>query len=242
MKRILFLVFIFAFTVSWSQDAEESSKTKLKANGTISLNSNGIAYIPAFSLDKPALMGSFSLVKNRFSYDPQLSYGLDLRPWIIDNWIHYKLIDKPAFELKAGAVFSAFFSKYKTQDDEVLQAQRYFATEIVGVYKISPNSSMSFTYLFDRGVDPGTLIGHYINLGAERSEINLGKHGLLSAALQIFYIDYTGNSDGLFISPKISASVRNVPFSIFFQAIQALNSNISPFPGFKWNVGLAYTL
>jgi len=32
------------------------------------------------------------------------------------------------------------------------------------------------------------------------------------------------------------------PFSVFFQAIQALTSNISPSPGFRWNVRLAYML
>jgi hypothetical protein len=114
--------------------------------------------------------------------------------------------------------------------------------EFKGVYKISTNSSLSLTYLYDRGQDPGTLIGHYINVGVERSEINIGKSVLLSATLDLFYINYTGNNDGLFITPKISSLLRNVPFSIFFQAIQALNSNISPFPGFKWNIGLAYTL
>lgn len=242
IKKILPLVFLLVFTASWSQEKADSTKTKLKANGTISLNSNGIAYIPAFSLDKPAIIGAFSLVKNRFSYDPVLSYGLDLRPWIIDNWMHYKIVNKPTFEFIAGALFSAYFSEYEAQDEMVWQAQRYFAVEFTGVYKIAANSSMSLTYLYDRGQDPGTLIGHYINFGVERSEINVGKKVLLTAALNLFYINYTGNSDGLFITPQISSSLRNVPFSIFFQAIQALNSNISPFPGFKWNIGLSYTL
>ena len=242
MKKILPLVFLLVFSASWSQEKTDNSKTKLKASGTISLNSNGIAYIPAFSLDKPAIIGAFSLAKNRFSYDPVLSYGLDLKPWIIDNWMHYKIVDKPSFEFIAGALFSAFFSEYEAEDQMVWQAQRYFAVEFTGLYKISTNSSISLTYLYDRGQDPGTLIGHYINFGAERSEINIGKNVLLSATLDLFYINYTDNNDGLFITPKISSTVRNVPFSIFFQAIQALNSNISPFPGFKWNIGLSYTL
>ena len=242
LKQIVYLVFLFTFSVSWSQEKAESSKSKFKVNGTVSLNSNGIAYIPAFSLDKPAIIGAFSIAKNRFSYDPILSYTLDLKPWIIDNWLHYKIIDRPAFELKAGAVFSAFFSDYKAQDEEIRQAQRYFAVELVGAYKFAPNSSLSLTYLYDRGIDPGTLIGHFINLGVEKSEINLGKSGLLAAVLQLFYINYSGDNDGLFVAPKIIFSLRNIPFSIYFQAIQALNSNIDPFPGFKWNIGLSFTL
>lgn len=243
IKHLLSLLFIFIFTLTcWSQEETKSSKAKLKAKGSVSLNSNGIAYIPAFSLGKPAIIGSFSLVKNRFSYDPQLSYGLDLRPWIIDNWMHYKLIARPSFELIAGGVISAFFSDYETQDEVLKRAQRYFALETTGVYKWAPNASMSFTYLRDMGADPGTLKGHFVNLGIERSEIKLGDKGLLMAAIQIFYIDYTGNNDGLFVSPKASLSISTVPFSLFVQAIQALQSNIDPFPGFNWNVGMVYTL
>ncbi len=190
---MVYLVFLFIFTISWSQDKADSSRNKLDAIGTISLNSNGIAYIPAF-------------------------------------------------ELKAGVVISAFFSEYEAPNEVIWQAQRYFAIEFTGLYKVAPNSSLSLTYLHDRGQEPGTLIGHYINLGVDKSEIAIGKKGLLSTALQLFYLNYSGNNDGIFISPKISFSVRTIPSSIYFQAIQALDSNITPFPGFKWNLGLSYTL
>lgn len=242
MKQALCLVYLFIFTFSWSQEKADSSKSKLEAKGTISLNSNGIAYIPAFSLGKPAISGAFSLSKNRFSYDPILSYSLDLKPWIIDNWLHYRLIDKPEFELRAGAVISAFFSEYEAQNEVVLQAQRYFGAEVTGTYKITTNNSLSLTYLHDRGQDHGTLIGHFINIGYERSEIKIGKNGILNTTLQLFYINYSGNNDGIFVTPTISFSLRPVPSSIYFQAIQALDSNTDPFPGFNWNLGWSYTL
>lgn len=198
-------------------------------------------YLP-FHLINQLLLGAFSLQKGRFSYDPQLSYGLDLKPWIIDNWFHYKIVDRPVFEFKAGAVISAFFSEYESEDETILQAQKYLALEFIGRYKFSPTTSLAFTYLLDRGQDPGTLSGHFFNLQADKSDINLGKKGLLDAGLQLFYINYTGNEDGLFAAAYVSASLRNIPFSVFAQAIQALWSNIDPFPPFKWNVGLAYTL
>ena len=65
MKQFLFLVSLFIFTVTWSQETTENTKANLEATGTISINSNGIAYIPAFSLDMPAIIASFSLAKNR---------------------------------------------------------------------------------------------------------------------------------------------------------------------------------
>jgi len=242
-KLSVSLLLLFLFTCAWSQEQADSIHSKkLNASARVSLNSNGIAYVPAFSLGKPALIGAFSLSKGRFSYDPVLNYGLDLKPWIIDNWVHYKIVDRPAFEFKTGAVFSAFFSEIDTEDDPILQVQKYLAVEFISSYRFNPNSSLVFTYLLDRGQDPGTVTGHFFNLQAERSDFRLGKKSLLSASLQLFYINYTGNEDGLFTAANISASIRDIPFSVFFQAIQALASNISPFPEFKWNVGLAYSI
>lgn len=242
-KLLASLILCSLFTISWSQDSADSTRSKkLKAEATVSINSNGIAYIPAFSLDKPAIIGSFSLIKGRFSYDPQLSYSLELRPWIIDNWFHYKIIDRPVFEFRAGAVISSFFTDIETDDEVIHQAQKYLAVEFTGKYKFTPTTSLSLTYLLDRGQDPGTVTGHFFNLQGDKSDIKLGKRGLLSASLQLFYINYTGNEDGLFTAGNISFSLRNIPFAVFGQAIQAISSNIEPFPKFKWNVGLSYTL
>ena len=240
VKFFASLAFLIVCNLCWSLERTDSTKSPLKARASVSLNSNGIAYIPAFSLDKPALIGSFSLAKGRFSYDPQLSYGLDLKPWIIDNWFHYRIVDRKAFEFKAGAVFSAFFTEYETGEETLLQVQQYLAAELVATYKFTARSSLAFTYLIDRGQDPGTLSGHFFNLQADRSDFRLGKKALLSASLQLFYIDYTGDNDGLFTALYLSASPVNIPFSLFFQGIQPLWSNISPAPGFKWNLGLAY--
>jgi hypothetical protein len=226
----------------YGREKSDSVKTKLMTQATVSLNSNGISSIPAFSLDKPAIIASLALTKNRFSYEPVLAYGLDLRPWFIDNWLRYKIINRPAFELRTGFNISSFFSEFKLEDTTAWQAQRYFALELTGTYKFSPNSSLALMYWNDRGQEPGTLKGHFINLMYDRSNIPVGQHMLLGVNLQLFYINYDGDNDGLFITPRISSGVRNLPFSLFFQAIQALASNIEPWPEFRWNVGLGYTL
>jgi hypothetical protein len=241
-RKSLSLLFLFMFTGICLAESGDSLKTKLKAAATFSLNTNGISSIPAFSLGKPAVMASVSLAKNRFSYDPTLAYGLNFKGWFIDSWLHYRLIDKPHLEFRPGFNFSTFFSDYKNQDETIRQAQRYFTIEFTGIYKFSSNSSLTIGYWNDRGQDKGTLLGHFFNLVGERSDIKLGKSVLLTVDLQIFYIDYEGDNDGLFLSPKVTASLRDKPFTIFFQPIQALESNISPFPGFRWNLGVAYML
>jgi len=242
MRIPFLLVFISIFSVSLADEPADSINKKLTASATVSLNSNGIASIPAFSLDKPAVMASISLVKNRFSYTPTLAYGLDLRPWFIDNWLNYKFIRRSAFDLTAGFNISTFGSKYAVADGSVWEAQRYFAVALTGVYRLSPKNTLTFAYWRDMGQEKGTLKGHFFNSVFERNNMSVGKSLLFSAAIQIFYINYTGENDGLFVSPKASVSVRNLPFSLFFQATQALNSNIRPWPGFRWNVGFGYTL
>ena len=242
MRFFLCLVFVSISMVAFTQEETSAPKNKLIAGAIVSLNSNGIATIPAFSLGKPAIIASISLAKNRFSYTPTLAYSLDLRPWFIDNWLNYKIIRRPVFELTAGFNLSTFGSKYNLPDGSIWEAQRYFAYAMTGVIKLSEKNSLTIAYWNDNGQEKGTLRGHFFNLVGERTDMNIGKSVLLSAAVQVFYINYDGNNDGFFVSPKITSSVRDIPFSLFFQATQAISSNISPFPGFRWNIGVSYTL
>jgi hypothetical protein len=242
LRATMGIIFLMISVAGYSAEPSDSTKKKIKATAIFSLNSDGISSIPAFSLGKPAVMASVSLAKNRFSYDPTLAYGLDFKGWFIDSWLHYRLIDKPHFEFRPGFNFSTFFSDFKNQDQTIREAQRYFTIEFTGIYKFSQNTSLTIGYWNDRGQEKGTLIGHFFNLVGERSDIKLGKSMLLTVDLQVFYIDYEGDNDGLFLSPKVSASLRDKPFTIFFQPIQALESNITPFPGFRWNIGLGYSL
>jgi hypothetical protein len=239
--RITFcLLFLLFFSLGYSTEKTDSTRSKLKISGNLSLNSNGIAPIPAFSLGKPALIAAFTLQKRRFSYDPQIAFGLDMRPWIIDNWVHYRLIYKPKFELRTGVDFSMFFDEYDTGDYTILQGQQYIAFELAGIFRFTPKSILSLMYWSDNGQDHGTIKGNFYNIVYDRNDIEIGENVLFSASLQLFYIDYTGDNDGLFVSPRIASSLKKIPLSLFFQAIQPLTSNIEPYPGFRWNAGLAY--
>jgi len=240
MRLFFCLLFVSIFSLGRSTEKPDSTKSKFNISGSLSLNSNGIAPIPAFSLDKPALIGAVTLQKKRFSFDPQIAYGLDMRPWIIDMWLHYRLIYKPEFELRAGVDFSMFFGEYDAGDYKILQGQQYITFELAGIYRFTPKSILTLMYWNDNGQDHGSIKGNYYNIVYDRNDIEIGRNVLFSATLQLFYVGYTGNNDGLFVSPKIASSVKNLPLSLFFQAIQPLSSNIEPYPGFRWNLGLAY--
>jgi hypothetical protein len=236
------VLLIFISFVSLSQESVDKPDSKLKAGCTFSINTNGISSIPSFSLGDPALIAAPTLTLGRFNYEPVLAYDLDIQPWFIDNWFRFKIINRPKFEFRTGLNFSMYFSDYKLPDDTVLQGQRYWAAEFTAIYKPSARSFISGAYWNDRGQDEGTITGHYLALMGERSEIGIGKTFLLAVNLHLFYINYTGPNDGLFISPKLTASLKNLPFSLYLHCIQAITSNISPFPGFSWNLGFAYTI
>ena len=124
----------------------------------------------------------------------------------------------------------------------MIKAERFFTFSLAGTYKFSPTSTLTLDYWSDNGQEKGSMTGHFVYLAYDRSEIPVGNRALISINLMLFYINYTDNNDGFFVSPKLSLSIRNFPVSLFFQAIQAIESNISPWPGFNWNVGIGYSL
>jgi len=241
MKVLIIFIFCSISILAIPNEKPDSLKSHVEVSGVVSLNSNGIAPIPYFALGKPALISNISISKNRFSYDPQLAYGFDMRPWIMDNWFHYKLISKPEFELRTGINTSMFFSALDSTGEKIWRGQKYMAFELAAIYKFSQTSSVSLMTWLDRGLEDGTVSGYFINLVGDMSDIAIGKHILMAVSLQTFYINYTGKNDGLFISPKISFSSRNLPIVIYSQGIQPLICNISPFPSFQWNAGIGYS-
>jgi hypothetical protein len=242
MKQIMVALMILTISSAAFSQVSEIKDNKLKAECTFSINTNGISSIPSFSLGEPAVIAAPSFTKGRFNYEPVLAYDLDIQPWFIDNWFRYKIIERPKFEFRTGVNFSMYFSDYKLPDETILQGQRYWAAEFTAIFKPSDRSFISAAYWNDRGQDPGTIKGHFLSLMGERSQIALGRSFLIALNLHLFYINYDGNNDGLFISPKVTSSLRNLPFALFFHGIQTITSNITPFPGFYWNLGFSYTL
>jgi hypothetical protein len=242
--RFAFLLVLITFPVLlFSQEKKDSLANKLEPYLNFSLNSNGIAPIPAFSLDKPAVIANVGVAKGRFSYDPGLAYGLDGKAWYIDSWLHYKIISRPKFELKLGVNFSSYFSPDTSLSGiKIKRSERYFTFSLTCTRKLSPSSSLSFDYWSDNGQESMSIRGHFFDIVYDRSEIALGQKALLGVNLMLFYINYTGNNDGLFFSPKVSLGLRHFPASLFIQSSQAFSSDIVPFPGFRWNLGISYTL
>jgi hypothetical protein len=96
-------------------------------------------------------------------------------------------------------------------------------------------------YWSDNGIEPGSISGHYGSITGEINNVNIGESLFFSGSVQLFYINYDGNNDGFFVSPRLAWNYGNLPLSLFFQASQVIQSNIEPSPGFRWNVGVDFS-
>src|SRR5215203_1775900 len=79
-KRLLIL-FPFFFLVQFSFSQKTDSTKKLNHFGAgVSVTNYGIAFVPAFSLGKPAVIFDMS-VGRRLSFDPQFRFALRSEPF-----------------------------------------------------------------------------------------------------------------------------------------------------------------
>src|SRR4051812_6824451 len=91
IKKLL-LVISFSSLALFSFSQKIDSTKKLNHLGaSVSITNNGIAFVPAFSLGKPAVIFDMSAGR-RLSFDPQFRFALDGKPWsFIFSW-RYKLL------------------------------------------------------------------------------------------------------------------------------------------------------
>ncbi|MDZ7607257.1 MAG: hypothetical protein U5K79_17120 [Cyclobacteriaceae bacterium] len=122
---------------------------------------------------------------------------------------------------------ACFPSEFKNADTtgRSWYGQRYLTPELAATFKFPKNRSLAAMLWYDIGIEPNTISGYFYNLQYDRYGIPAGRHVTLGLNVMLFYTDYTGNNDGFFISPKISATSTKLPITLFFQGIQPFTSN-----------------
>ena len=241
MRKTFLVLFCIAVFSTCKGELPDTVAQRFSASASLSFNSNGVNPIPSFSLGKPAVQANISLSKGRFSYDPGLAYGVDAKPWYIDNWFHFIIINKPVFKLRTGINFSMFFSDKTVTGEKFLQGQRYWTGELAGIFSLPSGYTLTMMYWSDNGQEHGTLTGHFISFSAEKNDLALSNSLRLSAYIQLFTIQYDQDNKGFFITPRIALSEKHLPLSLFFQATQPLVTRIKPNPGFQWDIGVSYS-
>ncbi len=216
-----------------------------KFSGTIGLNTNGISPVPAFSLGKSAIMGFFSLRKNRFSFDPEIAYATDGTPWFFSSCFRYRILDKKKWGIKVAAVWNVSHSYPEVIENSILKtitkAERYVVFEFIPTYKFSEKFSLVSAVFVGRGFDKGSLKQmHFISLVGNITKVGLSEKSFCSIFPQVFYLNLDGDTDSFFVSGVFGIGHEKLPLFLSTQMNRPVVTSISPNPGFSWNVGLSY--
>jgi hypothetical protein len=240
-----YCLLLVAPTVS-AQEKTDTTRAEFHFSGTLSLTTNGISPIPAFSLEKPAITGFLSLRKKRFSYDPEMAFSIKGIPWFFNNCFRYRLIEKPRFQFRTALIWGIGNSYPQIVENgrtnSITKAERFFWLELMPRYKISEKIALSSITYSGYNFEPGSVKRiNYISLIGNFTKIRLKQNLYYSFFPQLFYLNLDGSTDGFFASGVLGIGHNKVPLFLSMQMNETLTTTISPNPGFKWNISLAYS-
>lgn len=225
--------------------AVRDSTNQFRFSGTITATSNGISPIPAFSLDKPAILAFLSLTRKRFSYDPQLTFSAKGVPWFFNNCFRYKLVDRRRFSFRGGVIWGLGFTYPTVQlngaSKTIAKAERFAWLETTPRYALSDRVAISATTYSGHGFNDGDVdFINFISLVANFTKVSLSPKVYFNCFPQVFYLNVDNESEGVFFSGVFGLGLFNFPVSVSTQMNETFTTNLSPDPGFKWNVSLHY--
>src|SRR6266536_218752 len=138
-KALLFFALLNLAHFSFSQKTD-STKTINHFSGAVSFTNNGISMIPTFTLGKPAAIVNLSIGSKKLSFEPELKFSIEGKPWGFIFWWRYKLVNSGKFRMNVGAHPALAFSTVSlplegvAKEKEVIVAKRFLAAEISPTY------------------------------------------------------------------------------------------------------------
>jgi hypothetical protein len=243
MKITLTLLLLISSIPLLSRNRQDSTARPLLLTGSIDITNNGISPVPAFSLGKPAVMTAFSLQKNKFSFTHQFNYGIDGKPWSSNNWFRFQFPWRK-FIFRAGTNWSLFFKQStiveNNQTITVKRVNRYSENELAVFYEVNDHFSIQAMWWHDEGLDVDAVKrGDFWSLATEINTFPGSSYFNLKLRPNLFYLRNKIPFQGLFVSNKTTLTYKQLPLSIFFQAVQPLAADGSG--KFTWNIGLNYS-
>lgn len=241
IKAVLLLFCLAAFQISFAQ--KDSTQKNITFSGAINVTNNGFSNIPSFSLGKPATIINMTVGGKRTSFEPELRFSLEGKPWSFLFWLRHKLIVKPKYQMTVG-IHPGFNFRYedaviKGVESNYTVTRRYLTEELNQNFVINKYISTSLYYMYGRGVDVGTTKNtHYLSLRAAFSNLKITKNITLRLNPQLFYLK-TDDKDGFFVAASLGLYKKGWPVSIGAMMNQKIKSDIVT-KDFNWNVGLNY--
>ena len=238
---ILLVVFLYSFNAR-AQDETEPILDDF--SGTASVTQNGISLVPSFSLGDPALLVDLKFTKGKLSFEPDMRFALEGKPWSFIFWLRYKAIEKERFSLRLGAHPALTFNTVNVIRDgrpvELLESRRYLAAEVAPNYKISDRVGVGVYYLYGRGLDEGVKNTHFMVLNSFFSNLYISEKLYFNISPQAYYL-VSDDLKGFYIVGFFSLIKKDFPISVSAILNKAIDTEIVPEDNFTWNISLVYS-
>ncbi len=229
--------------ISFSQEAD-STQAISHFSGKISITHNGISLIPSFSLDAPAVLFNLSMGGERLTFEPEMRFALDGKPWSFLFWWRYKAVQSERFNLRVGAHPALNFRTIPVSSNgverDVIETRRFLAGELAPSFKVSDNVSLGAYYLYALGLDESQRHTHFVNVNAAFAPINLPKNFYLGIFPNAYYLRMD-DLDGFYVSASLTLANKKCPISVSAILNKSIQTEIQPERDFVWNVSLVYS-
>lgn len=243
-KPLLFFVLINLSYVSFSQKTD-STKVASRFGGTVTVTNKGISTIPNLTLGKPAVIFEMLMGKRKLSFEPQLRFALEGKPWSFLFWWRYELLKTDKFLIKIGAHPAIAFKTVTVTTEgvpqEIIRAQRYLAGELAPSYLLAKNISVGiydlYLYCLEEGLVKNTNL---LGLRGNFSNIRLSDQFFMRFNPQIYYLIMDEN-DGFYFNATLTLAKRNFPLSVSSLINKTIQTEIPLGEDFLWNISLIYT-
>jgi len=184
------------------------------------------------------------LGKRNLTFEPQLRFALEGRPWSFLFWWRYKLVKAGKFRITIGAHPALSFKTTATETggvtEKTTKVYRYLAAELSPSYLLSKNASIGMYYLYSRGIEK--ILTRNTNLVAVRgniSNIKISNQLFLGLYPQIYYLNMDEHN-GFYLNSSITLAKSNFPVSLSAMFNKRIKSDIPADNDFIWNVSLRY--
>lgn len=242
-KTILFAVVLHITHAAVAQKNDSTTIIR-HFSGAVSVTNNGISLIPSFSLGKPAAIINLAVGGNKLSFEPELRFSLEGKPWSYIFWGRYKMVTTRKFALTVGAhpaiAFKTTTDSVNGAAKEVTVTRRYLAGEISPNYALAKHISVGAYYLYSHGMNEGaTKNTHFFRLNGNFSDIRLTKQFFLRVTPQLYYLNMD-HADGVYVASTIGVARKNFPLTLSAMINKAIQTDIAAGKDLVWNATLTY--
>lgn len=241
-KSMLLILSILCIVLK--SEATDSIPTATTFTGSIGITNNGFSIIPIFSLNNPAAVIILSLRKNKFSFEPDFRLVPNVSKGGMLFWLRYHAIERKKFSLRLSLHPAFSFIRRTVMEDgkeiEITEMLRFLTSEIVPVYKITPDWNISASYLQGNGLqNHGPQTSHVLFLNTSVSNMNIGGNFRFQIIPSVYYL-FLDDAVGKYVTATGIVSHKKSPFTLSSTFNKTLKSDIAGNKDFLWNITLGY--